>query len=211
MQRLAMSLAGLFLAVTGLIVAGPRGHAFPAPGLVLAALLWAGLEFYVGAFRSFAGEVPAHPLIKASRMLWSLPVVYSWLDFRWGWTRVPLPTWTAAGIFIVLLAGLALRTWAVLHLGASFSYDLKRPAGGQLVTTGPYRFLRHPSYLGICLLGSLPGLLLGSLPGFIGMALLTVPQTLYRARREDQVLEAEFGDRFRQYRQHTSAFIPFIY
>ena len=210
MRRLAMSLTGLAIVGFGAVLDFPdlgRGRVI---ALMAVSAAWAGLELYLGLARPFEGKVPAHPLIRLSRMAWPLPLAYSWLDFRWGWTRISFP----AGAFLPLLVlyglGLALRAWAVIALGPSFSYDLKRPAGQALVTAGPYRLVRHPSYLGIAILGSLPGILLGSLPGFLGLALATIPQTLYRARQEDRLLEQEFGDAFREYARRTAMIFPFI-
>ena len=211
MKRLMMSLTGFSIGAWGLVLAGP--HRFEARPLavILSSWLWAGLEIYIGLFRSFEGKVPSHLLSKLSRLAWPLPLVYAWLDFRFGWTAIRLPGWVFLLLFGLFCFGLFFRGWAVFYLGPSFSYDLKRPAGGELVRTGPYRLVRHPSYLGICLLGSLPGLLLGSLPGFLGLALFTAPQTVFRARREDELLEREFGPAFREYARRVALILPFLY
>jgi protein-S-isoprenylcysteine O-methyltransferase len=104
-----------------------------------------------------------------------------------------------------------MRVWAVIKLGESFSYDLISPQGGILITTGPYRFIRHPAYLAICILGSFPGLFLGSILGFIGMLTSTIFTVVFRTIAEEQMLKDEFGDIFSIYQRSTYRLIPFIY
>jgi protein-S-isoprenylcysteine O-methyltransferase Ste14 len=59
--------------------------------------------------------------------------------------RLDRITWLA---FSLMSAGLALRTWAVLSLGPWFTWNVRVQAGQQLISQGPYRLVRHPSYLG---------------------------------------------------------------
>lgn len=63
--------------------------------------------------------------------------------------RVALPldltTWAALS---AMLAGLALRTWAVVLLGKWFTWNVTVQAGQELISRGPYRLIRHPSYTG---------------------------------------------------------------
>jgi protein-S-isoprenylcysteine O-methyltransferase len=63
--------------------------------------------------------------------------------------RVALPldltTWAA---FSAMIAGLALRTWAVVLLGQWFTWNVTVQAGQALISRGPYRLIRHPSYTG---------------------------------------------------------------
>jgi protein-S-isoprenylcysteine O-methyltransferase len=63
--------------------------------------------------------------------------------------RIALPldltTWAA---FSAMIAGLALRTWAVALLGPWFTWNVTVQSGQKLVCHGPYRFIRHPSYTG---------------------------------------------------------------
>jgi protein-S-isoprenylcysteine O-methyltransferase Ste14 len=124
--------------------------------------------------------------------------------------------WTIDGdavrwVGVVLLAvGGALRIWPVFVLGNRFSGLVAIQQGHTLVTTGIYRFIRHPSYLGLLLtavgwaLGfrSGVGLLLG------GLMLLVV---LLRIRSEEKLLLAQFGDKYAAYRARTSRLIPGVF
>jgi protein-S-isoprenylcysteine O-methyltransferase Ste14 len=81
--------------------------------------------------------------------------------------------------------------------------------GHELVTTGPYRFVRHPIYSGVllALLGS--GLAAGSL-WFLILA-LTFPFYIYSAWEEERVMMRQFPDAYPEYKRRTSALIPFVW
>jgi protein-S-isoprenylcysteine O-methyltransferase Ste14 len=80
-----------------------------------------------------------------------------------------------------------------------------------LVRSGPYRFIRHPGYLGLILPATLPGLIVGSIAGFAGLLLTTLVHTLLRIRAEEQMLEREFGGSCREYARSTKRLAPFVY
>lgn len=106
------------------------------------------------------------------------------LDFRFGWSAVP-PALVLAGLALVV-AALLLALW-VLATNAYAARVVRLQEGHQVITTGPYRFVRHPMYSGTVLafIGSAPAL--GSwwtlLPGLAGIALF-----VWRTRHEDAML-----------------------
>ena len=174
-------------------------------------LIWAAVEFYIGLSRPCEGLTPSHLLIKIDRMIWPFLIIYSWLDFSHHWTSLVFPAWINALLISSCILSLVLRVWAVVHLGESFSYDVKKPEGEILVTTGPYRIIRHPAYLAVCVLGSFPGLILGSIPGFVGMLAATSFIVVCRINAEEKILEKEYGDIFIAYKRRSHKLIPFIY
>jgi protein-S-isoprenylcysteine O-methyltransferase len=108
-------------------------------------------------------------------------------------------------------AGLVLRWYSILHLGRFFTVNVAIAADHQLVDTGPYRFVRHPSYT-------------GALLAFIGFALvlrnwasvlmISVPIAfafLYRISVEERALVQALGERYRAYIKRTKHLIPFVY
>jgi protein-S-isoprenylcysteine O-methyltransferase Ste14 len=179
--------------------------------LIFISLIWSLVEFYIGLSRPCKGHAPSLPLIKISRMIWPLFIIYSWLEFGNHKTILYFPLWFNTLLLSICILSLGMRIWAVIHLGKSFSYDVKRPEGGILVTTGPYKIIRHPAYLAVCILGSFPGLILGSILGFTGMLATTVLTVVCRTHAEEQVLEKEFGNLFIEYKRSTYRLIPFIY
>jgi protein-S-isoprenylcysteine O-methyltransferase len=115
------------------------------------------------------------------------------------------------GVATLFAAGLALRWWAIFVLGRWFTDDVAIHADHQLVTAGPYQWVRHPSYTGAAL-------------AFVGMALmfehwLALPLLLlgvalaflYRIRVEEQALAGAFGPRWVEYASRTSRLIPGLY
>ena len=115
--------------------------------------------------------------------------------------------WLGVAIFA---AGGALRLWPVFVLGRRFSGLVAIQSGHTLVTTGIYRIIRHPSYLGLLLTAL--GWALGFRSG-VGLLLLVllIPPLLSRIYAEEHLLETQFGDEYRVYTSRTSRLIPGIY
>jgi protein-S-isoprenylcysteine O-methyltransferase Ste14 len=172
---------------------------------------WVVTEAHIGFTKSFEGVAPKQPIIKISRILWLLSAVYAWIDFRYNWSTTEIAPLFSTLLLLLCCAGVSIRIWAVAHLGKSFTYDVITPASGKFITTGPYRFIRHPAYLGILIISSFPGLVLGSIPGFIGMLLTTIVPVFIRATMEDALLAKEFGETYLHYKRSTYSVIPFIY
>jgi protein-S-isoprenylcysteine O-methyltransferase Ste14 len=211
MKKVAMGIAALMtIAPAPFVIERPSEYPIISI-LVVVVLCWACVEFFIGLSRPCEGKAPSCRLIKLSRIIWPLFILYSWLDFRNDWTLLHFSSWFLLFLILMCILALGLRLWAVIHLGQSFTYDVKSPGNGILATTGPYRIIRHPAYLAVCVLGSFPGLCLGSIPGFIGMLGTTIFPVVSRTDAEEQILEKEFGDHFIKYKRNTYSLIPFIY
>jgi protein-S-isoprenylcysteine O-methyltransferase Ste14 len=113
------------------------------------------------------------------------------------------------GVVIFALGG-AFRLWPVFVLGHRFSGLVAIQSGHQLMTTGIYRVIRHPSYLGLLLTAL--GWALGFRSG-VGLVLfaLLIPPLLSRIRAEERLLGTQFGDEYRAYTRRTSRLLPGIY
>ncbi len=112
------------------------------------------------------------------------------LDARFDWTRPLGAAWHTGGA-VVLAAGMGLAVWAmVANAYFSTAVRIQGDRGQTVCRSGPYRFVRHPGYVGFILqpLGS--ALLLGSLwaliPGLLAAALMVI-----RTLLEDRLLESE--------------------
>jgi protein-S-isoprenylcysteine O-methyltransferase Ste14 len=82
--------------------------------------------------------------------------------------------------------------------------------GTGLVTTGPYRLVRHPIYLGLALLAMGEALAFGSWPALMIVLSAIVPTFAWRARAEEKLLSRTFGERYAVYRQRSKMIIPYL-
>jgi protein-S-isoprenylcysteine O-methyltransferase len=108
-------------------------------------------------------------------------------------------------------AGLAIRWYAILHLGQFFTVNVAIAANHRLIDTGPYRFVRHPSYTGALM--AFLGLAL-CLANWASMAVLVVPVFLvflWRMHIEERALAQALGDGYRDYMRRTKRLIPALY
>jgi protein-S-isoprenylcysteine O-methyltransferase Ste14 len=115
-----------------------------------------------------------------------------------------------AGIGLALWgAGLALAIWARLYIGRNWGMPMTRRVDPDLVTTGPYRYIRHPIYTGIIL--ALVGTTLAtSLFGLIAVAVIA-GFFIFSASREEKFLAGKFPDSYPGYQARTKMLIPLIF
>jgi protein-S-isoprenylcysteine O-methyltransferase Ste14 len=114
-----------------------------------------------------------------------------------------------AAIGAVLFAGgIALAVWARLHLGRNWGMPTTQRAEPELVTSGPYRFVRHPIYTGL-LTATLGTALVNNLLGLIVVAALA-GYFYYCGTVEERNLTATFPQAYPEYRTRTKMLIPFL-
>ena len=109
----------------------------------------------------------------------------------------------------ITTGGLAFSIRARKLLGKNWSQAVTIKHDHQLVTNGPYAFVRHPIYTGFTLgfVGS--SIALGELRGLIA-TILVLGVLLYKSRLEDQWLLKQFGNSYAEYYRKVSALIPHI-
>lgn len=105
-----------------------------------------------------------------------------------------------------MVAGLALRPWAVRTLGRSFTLQLCVERGQRIVQDGPYRFIRHSSYAGAWLTFVAGGVLLGSRVA-AGLAAITLAAAFAQRIRHEERLLAERCPDYRAYAARTGALL----
>jgi protein-S-isoprenylcysteine O-methyltransferase Ste14 len=111
---------------------------------------------------------------------------------------------------LLALAGAALVLRSRGELGPGWSFVPKADQGTGLVTTGPYRLVRHPIYLGLALLAIGEALAFGSWPALMIVLSGIVPTFAWRARAEEKLLSRTFGERFALYQRRTKMIIPHV-
>jgi protein-S-isoprenylcysteine O-methyltransferase Ste14 len=111
---------------------------------------------------------------------------------------------------LIALAGAALVLRSRTALGAAWSLLPKADQDMGLVTTGPYRIVRHPIYLGLTLLATGQAFAFGSWPALFIVLFGIVPTFVWRARAEETLLSRTFGERYDLYRRRTKMIIPYL-
>jgi protein-S-isoprenylcysteine O-methyltransferase Ste14 len=127
--------------------------------------------------------------------------------FRTGSLSVNSPVLGVIGA-VVLVSGLGLAIWARVHLGRNWGMPMSQREEPELITSGPYRWVRHPIYTGL-LLGVLGTALATSLVGLI-VAVVLCGVFYHSATVEERNLTAEFPTAYPAYRASTKMLIPFI-
>lgn len=115
-----------------------------------------------------------------------------------------------AGI-VVVVGGAGLRWQAIRTLGASFTGYVVTEESQKLVCTGPYRYLRHPSYTGILLVTLGFGLMIGNLLSMLSITLGMLIGLLYRIWIEETALCQHFGQPYKDYMRRTKRLIPLLF
>jgi protein-S-isoprenylcysteine O-methyltransferase Ste14 len=114
------------------------------------------------------------------------------------------------GIALALL-GVALRWYAIWVLGRYFTRDVAVQPGQQVVQSGPYRFIRHPSYSGTLLAMLGLGLAFTNWASLVALVACTFATHMYRVLVEEQALREALGQPYVDYMRHTRRFIPFLF
>jgi protein-S-isoprenylcysteine O-methyltransferase Ste14 len=124
------------------------------------------------------------------------------------WAALPLPLWMRWAGVVLALFGFALLQWAHVALSRNWSDQPRLLSEQQLVTSGPYRLMRHPIYTAFLLILSAPLLLSANwVVGLLWIA-ATGLEIAARVRYEEALLAESFGDAYRDYATHTGRLLP---
>jgi protein-S-isoprenylcysteine O-methyltransferase Ste14 len=113
--------------------------------------------------------------------------------------------------YCLFVPGLVLRWWSIIYLGRFFTTNVAIATDHRLIDSGPYRFIRHPSYAGGLM--TLLGFTL-CIPNWASWLLILVPccaVQLWRIHVEEQALLGGLGEPYRSYMQRTKRLILWIY
>ena len=113
------------------------------------------------------------------------------------------------GVALMIL-GSTLRRWCFRTLGEYFTGDVKARADQPVIRTGPYHFVRHPSYTAGIMMFTGIGLALGSWFSFLLISIASIATYWYRVTIEERALLGTIGEPYASFMKERKRFIPYI-
>lgn len=215
MLGLALSTT-LFLTAYLLLVGVPLWR---APFFLAVLSTFHFLEFYTTSYANTSAARVSSFLFSSNGSAYAIAHTSALLETLLGHVFFPaplLPGWARAVALLVglalLLVGQATRAVAMLHAGPNFSHVVRhtRATSHELVTTGVYARLRHPSYFGFFWWGIGSQLVCGNALCLLAYAVVLWKFFRSRISGEEELLVGFFGEEYLAYRQRTRVGIPFI-
>jgi protein-S-isoprenylcysteine O-methyltransferase Ste14 len=111
-----------------------------------------------------------------------------------------------AGVALTWI-GIAIALWARRHLGQYWSARVTVKEDHKLIRTGPYAYFRHPIYSGIDLAAIGGALAIDEWRCVAGVGLIVLGYWI-KARKEESMLAAQFGEAFQEHCRHTGFLLP---
>ncbi len=111
----------------------------------------------------------------------------------------------------LFVLGLILRWYAIIYLGRFFTTNVAIAKDHSLIDSGPYRFIRHPSYTGDLLITLGFALIFTNWASLLIIFVPCCAAMLWRIRVEESVLLAALGEHYQNYMQRTKRLVPLIY
>ncbi len=137
-------------------------------------------------------------IIRIARLVFFVALLLPGFDDRFGWSHLPL--WATFFSQALVLVGLLITSW-VMATNSFASRIIEVSPGQRVISTGPYRWVRHPMYFGAIVVLLFTPLALGSywaLPGFA----LVIPFIVLRLLGEERILRRELPG-YAEYCQRT--------
>lgn len=186
------------------------GVAFGVALTVAARTARLAAERHGGGVNQLAHEIRGLIAVRAALGIIFYAALAAWLFWpaAGAWMYLPLPDavrWTAVGLLVPTLIGFAASFRA---LGANYRGGVGLYPNHVLVTTGPYRFLRHPIYAGFITLMCLVLLLSANWVLGVSGLLLVVSIAVARIPVEERELHERFGGTWESYRARTGSVLP---
>lgn len=176
-------------------------------------LVW-GIYWLIAARNVKHAARTESPLSRAAHLV---PLAIAALLLWWPWRMndflfdalTQLAAWMFWAGAAITAAGLLFTVWARVHLGRNWSGVVTLKQDHELVTSGPYRLVRHPVYTGLLLAFAGTALARDEWRGLIAVVIMLA--ALWRKLRlEEKWLTQQFGEIYTHYKQRVAALIPFV-
>ena len=112
--------------------------------------------------------------------------------------------------YSLLAAGMVFAGWARFSLGGNWSSNVTIKQDHTLVSSGPYRIVRHPIYTGLLIALFGTAVVLGELRCFLGVLIAAIAWK-YKSINEEAFMVQKFGEQYTQYRMQVKGLVPYIW
>jgi len=112
---------------------------------------------------------------------------------------------------VMLVTGVTLRLWSFQALGRYFTFTVTVRPDQPVITSGPYRLLRHPGYAGGLLATMGIGVMWGNWVSLATLTVLTAVFIIWRIRTEEAALLATLDSRYRAYAAQHKRLVPLVW
>jgi protein-S-isoprenylcysteine O-methyltransferase Ste14 len=123
------------------------------------------------------------------------------------WRFVAPIRWIELTGITLTYAGIALCIWARWNLGSNWSARVTLKVDHELIRSGPYARFRHPIYSGLLLAVTGTAIVIGEWRGLLASLVIGIMHSL-KAKREEALMLATFGDQYQSYRRETGFLFP---
>lgn len=152
----------------------------------------------------------------ASAMAHRIPVALGWwliafprMGRPWNWQVIPSADLVVMAGALICVLGLLVTFWARRTLAGNWSSDVTFKQGHELIRAGPYRFVRHPIYTGLLVMGLGTAIEIGQLRCWLGLVVTFVGFWI-KLSQEEQLLLRHFPDEYPLYRKQVKALVPWV-
>jgi len=170
------------------------------------AVFW--LYWLAAAFSMKRGRVPWSRDLRIRAILIVVVVVLVRAGVLRGHTGLNTDPWRAAAGLVLFFLGLGFAVWARVHIGRNWGTPMTQKDDPELVTSGPYRYVRHPIYSGILVAGIGTAVALNWL--WLIAVVLAGLYFIYGATVEERFLTEQFPDDYPAYKRSTKMLVPFV-
>lgn len=147
----------------------------------------------------------------AKQIVWSVYTTQAAVLVEAAYFRYPASVkwdWITTSSLILILSGFWIRTWGVMTLGKYFTWHISAEKQQTVVRSGPYRFVRHPGYLGAFLTYGSTAVFFHAWLTLVPAAIILLLAFLRRIHYEEKELRAVLGVDYESYCHSVRRFIP---
>jgi len=184
------------------------------PSLSILGLIWGAFELCVALMKRSRSDAASKDR-GSFFLIWAvcLSSIGVAIVAAYRMPALAFPRWNllyAAGLCFFTL-GLLLRFYSIIYLGRFFTANVAIAKDHRLIDSGPYRFVRHPTYTGLLMIALGLGVSFGNMASLLIIVVPILASLLWRIQIEEQALAEAFGEQYRSYMQRTKCLFPLIY